>query len=57
MFFKTKTVGFKYWTEFVETTSESVEVQTSLIKKPGKCLKREMGGVQRSQELTQFFDC
>jgi hypothetical protein len=43
MFLNTQTSGFNFSTEFVETTSEIVEVQTSWIKRPRECINSEMG--------------
>jgi len=41
--FNTDTSGFNFTAEFVETTSETVQVRTRWIKILGECLKREMG--------------
>jgi hypothetical protein len=47
--------GFNFWIEFVKTTSETVKVQTSWIKGPGECLKREMAEGSKESRGTSLL--
>lgn len=53
--FNTDTSGFNFTAEFVETTSETVQVRTRWIKILGECLKREMGKGSKESRSNSFL--